>query len=165
MGEFAIIYREDSLFAEFRALLTASFNAKSSVMHYLNMAVNNKRQWLERDEIKIKKYLYTIRPLLCAEWVLKHGSQPPMIYFELLDVLHPNSELSTVVRELVAIKQDMNELDTVPRNQVLSDWIDDTIESIQSALPEKQPDPEWAAYNAALRSICEQSFTAGEYAT
>ena len=74
-----IIYQERSEFRDIRDLLASSFNHRASVLHYLNMALNNKRQWLDRPEIKIKKYLYTIRPLLCAEWVLKHNCQQPML--------------------------------------------------------------------------------------
>lgn len=158
--ESPIIYREAPEFAGLRGLLADSFNPRASVLHYLNMATNNKRQWLDREQIKIKKYLYTIRPLLCAEWVLKHHSQPPMVYLELLDDLHPDEPVSAAVRELVRIKVDMNELDVVPRHALLSDWIDQTIASVEQAIPERSAPPAWPAYTQVFTDTCRACFGA-----
>ena len=136
-----------------RKLLSNSFNHRASLLHYLNMALNNKRQWLERDEIKIKKYLYTIRPLLCAEWVIKHNCQPPMLYDELLYDLHPNSQLADEIHALVKQKQDMNELDIVPKHAFLNQWIENCINDVQSEVPDKSELPDWDAYDHVFRSI------------
>jgi predicted nucleotidyltransferase len=153
-----IIYEESTAFAGLRSVLDASFNPRASTQHYLNMAINNKRQWLERDEVKIKKYLYAIRPLLCAEWVLKHGSQPPMLYFELLDELHPETRLAHEVRDLVRRKVDMNELDLIPRNEFLNEWIEETITATRAAIPADVPPPDWSVYNGVFRSTCAAAF-------
>ena len=148
-----IIYREDQDFAQVRSLLRDSFNHRASLLHYLNMALNNKRQWLDRDEIKIKKYLYTLRPLLCGEWVVKHDSQPPMLYGELLSDLHAGSQLESEIHALVRQKQDMNELDIVPKHAFLTQWIDTTIEKLQAEIPDKTNLPDWSAYDVVFRSI------------
>src|SRR5690606_13214968 len=29
------------------------------------------------DRVRLKRYLYTLRPLLAARWVVEHGTQPP----------------------------------------------------------------------------------------
>ena len=148
-----IIYRELPGFQPVRELLGTSFNHRASILHYVNMTLNNKRQWLDRDEVKIKKYLYTIRPLLCAEWVMKHNCQPPMLYHELLSDLHPNSELETIVQALVAQKQNLNELDLVPRNPYLSEWIDESLSNIEATTLDKPDLPDWDAYNIAFRKM------------
>jgi len=136
-----------------RELLDTGFDHRASILHYRNMALNNKRQWLDRDEIKIKKYLYTIRPLLCGLWVLRHHSQPPMLYHELLSDLCPGSELEHEVEALVVRKQDMNESDLVARNPVLTEWIDDTLAELDANVPEKEERPDWQPFNRAFRSI------------
>lgn len=148
-----IIYREKPAFSHVRALLTASFDHRASILHYLNMALNNKRQWLDRDQIKIKKYLYTLRPLLCGQWVIKHGSQPPMLYHELLADLHPGSGIDQAIRELVRRKLDLKELDLVPRDPFLTEWIGDALDELRAAIPDKPGSPAWAPYNAAFRTI------------
>jgi len=148
-----IVYREHERFAHVRELLDTGFDHRASMLHYRNMALNNKRQWLDRDEIKIKKYLYTIRPLLCGLWVLRHHSQPPMLYHELLSELCPGSELEREVEALVARKQDMNESDLVARNPVLTEWIDDTLAELDANVPEKEERPDWQPFNRAFRSI------------
>ncbi len=148
-----VIYRESPEFGLLRELLTKSFDHRSSVLHYLNMGLNNKREWLGRDEVKIKKYLYCLRPLLCAYWVLKHDSQPPMLYHELLHDLYPDTRLEREIEELIVRKQDMNELDLVPRNAWLNEWIDGAIEDVGSTVPAKQTMPAWDAYDRVFRSI------------
>ena len=150
-----IIYREDAAFQALRDLLDNSFNHRASLLHYLNMGLNNQRQWLLRDEIKIKKYLYTLRPLLCAQWVLKHNSQPPMLYDELLRDLHADTQLYDEITALVVQKQDMNELDIVPRNEFLNTWIEQTIAAINQEVSDKSDPPSWDSYNAVFRGIIE----------
>lgn len=151
--ESPILYFEHPQFQVFRSLLKASFNPRASVLHYLNMARNNMRQYLNKEEIKIKKYLYTIRPLLCAEWVRKYLRQPPMLYFELLDHLHPDSPLNSEVRELVRKKVDMKELDLVSKNSILTDWIEATTRTVSQSIPEASVPPGWDVYNAAFLSM------------
>jgi len=144
-------------FQAMRDLLSLSFNHHASVQHYVNMAYNNKRQWLDRDMIKIKKYLYTIRPLLCAQWVLQHHSQPPMLYHELLSSLHPGTEIEAEVQSLVRRKQDLNELDLVPRSDFLTEWIEQGLSTIVAALPKKAALPPWENYNAVFRQLLKQT--------
>lgn len=156
--ESPIIYFEHPEFQSFRSLLEASFNPRASVLHYLNMARSNTRQYLDREEVKIKKYLYTIRPLLCAEWVVKYHRQPPMLYFELLDNLHPGTPLNSEVRELVRIKVDMKELDLVPKNSILTEWIEGTIRAVNQSIPEASVPPDWDVYNAAFMSMAKVDF-------
>ncbi|NRA38794.1 MAG: nucleotidyltransferase domain-containing protein [Planctomycetes bacterium] len=148
-----VVYREHAHFKLLRELLSESFNHRASILHYLNMGLNNKRQWLQRDEIKIKKYLYAIRPLLCAQWVMKHDCQPPMLYHELLGDLHAGTQLQDEVEALVAQKVDMNELDVVPKNHFLNSWIDSCIDEINEEIPEKSDIPSWDPYDAVFKKI------------
>ena len=142
-----------STFQHLRAVLTHSFNHHASIRHYVNMALNNKRQWLERAEVKIKKYLYAIRPLLCAQWVEKNGTQPPMLYHDLLDDLHPGARITEEVNDLVRRKQDLNELDIIPPQQFLNKWINDTLGHFAADRRVRTELPAWDVYNQAFRSI------------
>ncbi len=148
-----IVYREHASFEALRALAPGSFDPRRSLLHYLNMARHTWRQLMSRDEFPIKKYLYTIRPLLCALWVTEHESAPPMLYRDLLYALLPASEVATRVEDLIRRKQDMNESDLVGRDDVLHAWIQATAAQLEVAVPEQEELPAWAPYDATFRSV------------
>ena len=64
------------------------------------MASSNYENYLQGEEVRIKKYFYVIRPLLAAKWIADHGTQPPMLFRELLDADLPE-ELRAIVNELL----------------------------------------------------------------
>ena len=45
------------------------FAPNSCLYHYLNMARNNFREYLQGHEVRIKKYFYVLRPVLAAGWI------------------------------------------------------------------------------------------------
>ena len=63
-------YREATSFAErLRAEGRRCFQPKASLFHYLHMARGNYREFLRRDRVRLKKYLYVLRPLLAWLWI------------------------------------------------------------------------------------------------
>ena len=148
-----IIYREHSAFEALRTLAADSFDHRSSLLHYLSMAQNNWRQLQATGGIRIKKYLYTIRPLLCALWVSEQESQPPMLYRDLLHALLPGSPVEAQVEELIRRKQDMDERDLVERNDVLHAWIEETAERMAQRVPGASRRADWGPYDAAFRRV------------
>ncbi|MBW6072657.1 nucleotidyltransferase domain-containing protein, partial [Pseudomonas aeruginosa] len=53
-------------------------------MHYISMAKQNKMRWLSDEKVRMKKYFYSLRPLLAALWVETSHEHPPMVFHELL---------------------------------------------------------------------------------
>ena len=76
-----------------------------------------------------------------------------MLYDELLRDLHAKTQLYDEITALVVQKQDMNELDIVPRNEFLNNWIEETIAAINKEVPDKSDPPSWDRYNAVFRGI------------
>ena len=65
-----IVYRKDDFFCDVMGELTKTyFSAISSIYHYLHMASRNYREYLQSDEVKIKKYFYVLRPILACLWI------------------------------------------------------------------------------------------------
>ena len=148
-----IIYRETEAFAAVRSLLATGFQPRASLLHYLNMADNTRRQFLARDEINVKKYLYTIRPLMCGLWVSRSNSQPPMLYGELVDAVVDEARVREEIHALVTRKQDLNESDLIPRNDCLHDWIERTNASLRELVPERTDAPAWEPFTAVFRQV------------
>jgi hypothetical protein len=79
------------------------FSPLSVVYHYLHMASGNYRQYLQTDEIKIKKYFYVLRPIMACMWIEKYKESPPM-EFEKLLVQISDKELLDKINELLLKK-------------------------------------------------------------
>lgn len=146
-----ILYRRDEKFSVIESLLEISFRPQNAMRHYLSMARNTRRSFLERPEINVKKYLYTIRPLMCARWIAERNSQPPMLYRELMEaVLHSEPDVTEEIELLVVRKQELSESDVISRNHVLHAWIEREFEALSAIVPDEDAYPEWSLFQDAF---------------
>lgn len=121
-----IRYRERTSAAErIRELSPLNFSPKSCMYHYLNMAKGNYRGYLQRDEVKVKKYFYVLRPILACEWIERFGGMPPLAFETLAESLIPaGSELHEAVLDLIRHKKSGDGLGHGPRMQLLNDYLE-----------------------------------------
>jgi predicted nucleotidyltransferase len=75
-----LVYRsEDGLAGRLRALCEMVPARRAAWHHYVSLARGVHGQWLRRNPVNLKKYLYAIRPALVLRWLRTHaGSTPPM---------------------------------------------------------------------------------------
>lgn len=101
------------------------FNPRKAVYHYLHMAKGNFRGYLQGDEVKLKKYLYVVRPLLTCQVILEKSVIPPVDFEELLGAVkgYPEAE----VRDLLQRKRAGEELALGPKIEALDAWIKDAL--------------------------------------
>ncbi len=124
-----IVYMQDTSFADnLRELMNDYFISKSCIYHYLSMAKGNYREYLKKDYVKIKKYFYVIRPLMACMWVEEHGSQPPMVFEELMTSLEIPSDVIDEIKNLLERKKISSELKEEARIPVLNQFIEEKIE-------------------------------------
>jgi predicted nucleotidyltransferase len=114
-----IVYREDELaMPRFRALSEAVFSNARGWHHYASMAKKNFREHLQADEVRYKKYLYVLRPLLAARWIRKQPGVPPMRFADLaqktLDAVR-DAALIDEINALLEVKMRAGEAATSPR--------------------------------------------------
>ncbi|QBH97897.1 nucleotidyltransferase domain-containing protein [Limnobaculum zhutongyuii] len=92
-----IVYREDSDFMDkFRTLAVEHFSSLRARYHYLSMAKKNFRGYLQGDTVRLKKYLYVLRPLLAVKWIDERATVPPMPFSLLLDIVEDKALLSEI---------------------------------------------------------------------
>ncbi len=92
-----VVYRRNPVFAtEFGALASEFYSPRRCFAHYLHMAFGNWSRYLrDREQVSLKKYLYTFRPLLACRWIERGQGQPiqnarsTMQPSSLLDSPHP----------------------------------------------------------------------------
>lgn len=114
-----IVYREESeVMARFRALAEQTFSNATGWNHYASMAKKNFREHLQADEVRYKKYLYVLRPLLAARWIRTQPGVPPMRFAELAQhTLDPVADAALIaeINALLEVKMRAGEAATSPR--------------------------------------------------
>ncbi|GGF95087.1 hypothetical protein GCM10010916_10590 [Paenibacillus abyssi] len=124
-----IVYLEKYSVAErIRAISPFTFSPKSCMFHYLNMAKGNYREYLQGEQVKIKKYFYVLRPILACAWIEQKGTMPPMEFDELVAQLIPEgSSLKSSIRRLLERKKAGEELDYEPRIEPINQFLEQQI--------------------------------------
>ncbi|MBU7314322.1 nucleotidyltransferase domain-containing protein [Paenibacillus oleatilyticus] len=118
-------YENYSAAERIRSISPLTFSPKSCMYHYLNMAKGNYREYLQGEQVKIKKYFYVLRPVLACEWIERFNAMPPMEFDVLVDRLVPEgSELKKVIRGLVERKMAGDEMDYEPRINPINEFLE-----------------------------------------
>jgi len=135
-----IVYASDpAVAARLRALAEAKFELVRGYHHYVSMAKKNLREHLYGDTVRLKKYLYVLRPLMAARWIRERGSAPPMVFAELVEgVLHDEAVLAEL-RALLAVKMRAGESQCGPRRLELHAFIERELAEAQAHRIEQAP--------------------------
>lgn len=135
-----ILYWEKYSIAEqIRGLSPLTFASKSCMYHYLNMARGNYRDYLQGQQVRIKKYFYVLRPILACAWIERYNTMPPMEFDKLVEELVPaDSALKQAVAELLTRKKSGLELKEGPRIAVINDYLEQQIAYYEQVAPRLQ---------------------------
>jgi predicted nucleotidyltransferase len=126
-----IYYQAFSLVGKLKAIQAQVFSPQSALYHYLNMAKGNYRDYLQGEQVKIKKYFYVLRPILACNWIEKYNTFPPIEFQDLLeDILEPGL-LKQEVLTLLERKMKGEELNQGPKLTVINDFLEKEIERVQ----------------------------------
>ena len=127
-----IVYRQhENIMTAFNALAEQHFARVRGWHHYVAMAKKNFHGYLQGDEVRTKKYLYVLRPLLAARWIERHAhGTPPMPFAALaaavLDPAH-DATLIAAINDLLAEKMRAGEAAFGPRRAVLHAFIEEEL--------------------------------------
>ena len=125
-----VYHKAYSTFDKMKALHSTIFTPTSCMYHYLNMAKGNFREYLQGEEVKMKKYFYVLRPVLAAKWIEQFNEFPPLEFPILLDKLVPEGELKTEIKKLLQRKISGEELDLESRIDVINNFLNFEIEEL-----------------------------------
>ena len=138
-----IVYREEAdTVARLRALAEDGFSAVRGYHHYVSMAKKNFREHLRGEEVRYKKYLYVLRPLLAARWIRDGRGVPPMRFAALAEATLDDRALLGEINRLLDVKMRAGEAATSPRWNGIHDFIERELEvaGTQVLLDSFQPD-------------------------
>ena len=120
------------------------FFPNASLYHYLNMAKSNYRTHLSKEQVKIKKYFYALRPVLAAAWIKERQTIPPIDFYDLMEALVPEGMLKEEILDLLERKKAGEELDLEHRIPAIHQFLDSEIEALEAyakTLPPRIGDP------------------------
>ena len=105
-----VVYQQEhATLAALRELAGDRFSDLRARYHYLSMAKKNFRSYLQGERVRLKKYLYVLRPLLAVRWIEAGKGVPPMRFAELLAGTVSDAALLAEIHHLLALKQRSSE--------------------------------------------------------
>ncbi|MBI0580316.1 nucleotidyltransferase domain-containing protein [Neobacillus cucumis] len=126
-----IYYHSFSTIEKMRVLDEHIFSPASCLYHYLNMAKGNFRDYLQGQDVKIKKYFYVLRPILAAKWIEKYNTIPPIEFSSLVESILPAGSLRKEIDTLLKRKIAGEELKLEPRIDVINQYLHKEIEHLE----------------------------------
>jgi predicted nucleotidyltransferase len=134
-----LCYKTSAEWRSVNDIIPLYFSVNAGFHHYYNMASGNYREYLKGDEVKAKKYLYVLRPILACKWILREGSPPPIL-FDALVRAELEKEMLPVVDVLLAYKSRTPDAETMPKIARLNEYIDQNLSELKQRaeqLPKK----------------------------
>ncbi|MDM8359063.1 nucleotidyltransferase domain-containing protein, partial [Pandoraea communis] len=148
-----VYYQEDGSVSELRELARRFFVPVRGRHHYLSMAKKNFRGYLQGDEVRYKKYLYVLRPLLAMRWIDAGKGMPPMRFADLVTGTLKDAALITEINELLAIKMRAGEADLGPRRPAIHDFIETMLGEAEHDVEYKKPDGDVCLLDGFLKRV------------
>ncbi|HWB60539.1 MAG TPA: nucleotidyltransferase domain-containing protein [Chthoniobacteraceae bacterium] len=150
-----IVYAEDGEFLSgFRQLAAGYYSPVRCFAHYLHMASGQAKQYLKGEEVRLKKYLYVLRPLLACRWIERGLGQPPMEFAELVYHVVDDPLVLLAIAELLARKTAGEELDLGAKIEVLNHFINAELARMRLVLPAEEAPLEFHELDRFFQSQC-----------
>lgn len=111
-----VVYRETSGLADqLRQLARTSYSPAAALHHYLRTAQNNWHAYCRGGAVRLKKYLYVLRPLLACLWIEQDRGMVPVPFRDLLVTIEDEPALLAEIETLLDRKAKLSELGEGPR--------------------------------------------------
>lgn len=147
-----IVYRATAEAEGLRTLARQSPYRRSAAHHYLALLRGNYDRYIAtRPMVRLKKYMYCLRPALALLWLRTRDDMVPMDQPSLLAGLSLPADLSEAIHTLVAMKSARDELGEGPRVPVIDAFLDQEFRLVQEGAVQAPPaSPEFHEASEAL---------------
>ncbi len=121
-----VIYIQQGGFRDHaRALFEDHANPRALAHHYHSIAEGQWRRAIEgREQVRLKKYFYVIRPLLSLVWVGRNHCAPPMQLADLMEVPDLPDTVRSQIADLLTLKSGTPELGEGDRLPTIDKWVE-----------------------------------------
>lgn len=131
-----VVYRADPEFLlAMRDAAQQTHQTERSFHHYAHMARKNYREYLQGDTVRLKKYLYVLRPLLATLWIEQGRGIAPMRFQDLVDAIVTDPALRAAIDQLLVIKRAAAESEYGLPLPAINAFVDAELTRLESVLP------------------------------
>ena len=146
-----VVYAADPVFlAAIRDTARRTWQPERSHHHYVHMARKNYREHLGGDTVRLKKYLYALRPLLATLWIEQGRGVPPMRFQALVEGLIDDPALRRAIDHLLLIKRAASETEYGRPMPELNAYIDRELTRLEAASAPELTRPDEALLDQLL---------------
>lgn len=144
-GASPVVYRSGAEWERVWEVARGYFSCKAALFAYYGIARSTKSDFLGGEQVRYKKYLYALRPLLACKFIDENRAQPPVDFHELVRAAAPEG-LKPSIEMLLTRKATMNEKDIGPRIPEVDAFIDESLDRFQVLAKEMEDEAEkdWA---------------------
>jgi uncharacterized protein len=148
-----VVYRADQTFlSDVREAAQQVDRPERAFHHYLHMANKNYREHLRGDVVRLKKYLYVLRPMLACLWIEQQRGPVPMRFQEMVDAVVQEADLKAAIGELLAIKRRAMESEHGAAMSVINRFLELHLARMNhAAAPQPQADQDFCVLDRLLR--------------
>lgn len=114
-----LVYKADENFLEdIQKLNDIYYNPIRAVHHYISMA-RNFHEFVKENRVSYKKYLYLLRAILNAEFIMAFDKRPPVRFDNLFNPLNIPTSIKQNIKSLISDKEQGKEHDLETVDNVL----------------------------------------------
>ena len=151
-----IVYKTTAEWKEIYETCKSYFSEKVALYHYYGTANGTFKEYLQEEQVKYKKYIYALRPLLACKYIEEKHGIPPVRFDELLKQDIPEM-LSKEVEEMLRIKANSDEKDKHPKMPAIQKYIEEGIAKYGQIAKNRADDrtPDWTALDSVFLRILD----------
>lgn len=138
-GNSPVVYKVTEKWEKIYKVAKEYFSSKVALHHYYGTANNTFKQYLQGEEVKYKKYIYALRPLLACKYIEENSKIPPVRFEELLK-LPILQEVLKEIEKMLEIKGKCDEKALSPRLPVIHNYIEGELIRYEQILKNKDDD-------------------------
>jgi uncharacterized protein len=151
-----LVYRSvDSPMKPLLELSETAFLPAQSCHHYLSMARKSMDGFGTGDRARIKRYLYALRTVLCARWIIERMQQPPVPVQDLLAEYLPLGQLRSYIDQLMEQKARGSDSAEIERSPDFEEYLTAELNSLSNKMPENQSRPSDEAFDSTFREMLD----------
>lgn len=150
-----VVYKTTALWQGIYEECRRYFSRKASLCHYYGTAKTTYEQYLTQEQVRYKKYVYALRPLLACRYIDENGSVPPVSFEELLEQKLEGGLYDEIMR-MLEIKAQSGEKALNSRMPQIHQYIEDEIAryAVLSRTVQEDRNPDWNILNRIYRKVC-----------
>jgi uncharacterized protein len=146
-----LVYRADARFLQaMRDAAQRTHQSERSFHHYVHMARKNYREYLRGETVRLKKYLYVLRPLLATLWIERGRGAAPMRFEALVEAIVTDPDLRTAIDRLLVAKRAAMESGVGSPLPAINAFIDAELTRLEATTPPAPADIDFSVLDRLL---------------